>query len=150
MNIDAEEHLAAVQRSVSILERDGQPAGAVSLSRSFDTTLEGLWEAITGPERIPRWFLPVSGDLKLGGHYQLEGNAGGTIIACERLSHFSLSHGNSAATPVGSMCASTRTGMNCLGSPSRIQPVFPNTGTPTGPVRWASAGKWPSWDSHST
>ncbi len=90
MNIDAEEHLAAVERSVSILERDGQPVGAVSLSRSFDTTLEDLWEALTGPERIPRWFLPVSGDLKLGGRYQLEGNAGGIIIACERLSHFSL------------------------------------------------------------
>ena len=30
-----------------------------------------------------RWFLPVSGELKLGSRYQLEGNAGGTITACE-------------------------------------------------------------------
>ena len=28
-------------------------------------------------------FLPVSGDLELGGRYQLEGNAGGTITECE-------------------------------------------------------------------
>ena len=41
-------------------------------------------------ERIPRWFLPVSGDLELGGRYQLEGNAGGSITACERPSHFAL------------------------------------------------------------
>src|SRR5204863_121918 len=30
-----------------------------------------------------RWFLPVSGDLRLGGRYQLEGNAGGTIERCD-------------------------------------------------------------------
>jgi hypothetical protein len=38
---------------------------------------------LTSAERIPRWFLPVSGDLRLGGRYQLQGNAGGTITRCE-------------------------------------------------------------------
>jgi len=38
---------------------------------------------ITNPERIPRWFLPISGDLRLGGRYQLHGNANGQITACE-------------------------------------------------------------------
>ena len=28
----------------------------------------------TNIERIPRWFLPISGDLRVGGRYQLEGN----------------------------------------------------------------------------
>jgi hypothetical protein len=42
-----------------------------------------VWEAITTPDRIGRWFLPVSGDLRLGGHYQLEGNAGGEVLACD-------------------------------------------------------------------
>src|SRR5690606_35480039 len=32
---------------------------------------------------IPRWFLPVSGDLELGGRYQLQGNAEGTIERCD-------------------------------------------------------------------
>jgi hypothetical protein len=40
-------------------------------------------DACTNPERIPRWFLPVSGDLTEGGCYQLEGNAGGTITRCD-------------------------------------------------------------------
>ena len=35
------------------------------------------------PERIPRWFLPISGDVRLGGRYQLEGNAGGMIERCD-------------------------------------------------------------------
>ena len=90
MEFDVEGHLAAVQRTVSFLDRDGQPASAVTLSRSFATTLDDIWDAVTNGERIPRWFAPVSGNLELGGHYQVEGNAGGTITACERLSHFTL------------------------------------------------------------
>ena len=90
MNFDPETHLAALERSVAFLERDGQPASAVALSRSFATTLEDLWDAVTNADRIPRWFAPVSGNLEPGGHYQVEGNAGGTISACESQSHFGL------------------------------------------------------------
>ena len=35
------------------------------------------------PERVRRWFCPLSGDLRPGGSFQLEGNAGGTITTCE-------------------------------------------------------------------
>ena len=90
MELDVESHLSAVHRSVAFLERDGQPASAVTLSRGFATTLEDVWDAVSNGDRIPRWFAPVNGNLELGGHYQVEGNAGGTITACERLSHFAL------------------------------------------------------------
>ena len=90
MDYDVESHLSAVERSVSMLERDGRPTSAVTLSRSCEATVDELWDAVTSGERIPRWFLPVSGDLELGGRYQLEGNAGGMITACERPSHFAL------------------------------------------------------------
>ncbi len=90
MDLDVERHLGAVERSVSSLERDGQPARAVTLARSYGTTVDDLWDAMTNSVRIPRWFLPISGDLKLGGRYQLEGNAGGVITACARPSHLAL------------------------------------------------------------
>ena len=90
MHIDFQTHLNAVQRSVSFRERDGQAARAATLCRTYATTVENLWDAVTGRERIPRWFLPVSGDLRPGGRYQLEGHAGGVITACEPLSHFAL------------------------------------------------------------
>ena len=90
MKFDVETHLGAVERSVSSLEREGQPAHAVTLARSFATTVEDLWDAVTSGERVPRWFLPINGELQPGGRYQLEGNAGGTISACEPLSHFAL------------------------------------------------------------
>ncbi len=90
MNFNPETHLAEMQRSVAFLERDGQPASAVGLSRSFSATPEDLWDAVTRGDRIPRWFAPVSGNLEPGGRYQVEGNASGTIVACESLSHFGL------------------------------------------------------------
>jgi uncharacterized protein YndB with AHSA1/START domain len=70
-------------RRVEEREHLGKPAVVVIARRSYDTTMEDLWDAITTPERLARWFLPVEGDLKLGGHYQLEGNAGGTITRCD-------------------------------------------------------------------
>ncbi len=90
MDIDVASHLGRVLRSVTSLDRGGQCARAVTLSRSYESTLENLWEAVTIAERIPRWFAPISGTLELGGRYQIEGNAGGVITACELLSHFAL------------------------------------------------------------
>jgi uncharacterized protein YndB with AHSA1/START domain len=37
---------------------------------------------------VSRWFLPIQGELRVGGSYQLEGNAGGTIEKCEPPRHF--------------------------------------------------------------
>lgn len=59
-------------------------------TRNYDTSPDDLWDALTNPERIPRWFLPISGDLKPGGHYQLEGNANGTITDCEPPQHLAV------------------------------------------------------------
>ena len=75
---------------MSWLEREGRPASAVTLSRSYATTVEDLWDAVTNGDRVSSWFLTVSGELKLGGRYQLEGNAGGVITACEPLAHVAL------------------------------------------------------------
>ena len=58
-------------------------ARTVTVSQVYDAELEDVWDACTSPERIPRWFLPVSGELRLGGRYQLEGNAGGKVEKCD-------------------------------------------------------------------
>jgi uncharacterized protein YndB with AHSA1/START domain len=90
MTLDVELSLAAAERSVSGIERDGRPARAVTLSRAYPTTRAELWDAATNAGRIPRWFLPIDGELTLGGRYQLEGNAGGLITACEPWSHLAV------------------------------------------------------------
>jgi uncharacterized protein YndB with AHSA1/START domain len=87
MSFEIERHLEKVDRSVADLEKDGKPTRAVVLSRSYDTDIADLWDALTTAERIPRWFLPIEGDLRLGGHFQFIGNAGGKITECDPPAH---------------------------------------------------------------
>lgn len=72
------------ERVVRTGERDGSPTRIVVARRTYRTDADDLWDALTDPERIPRWFLPVTGDLRVGGRYQTEGNAGGVIERCDR------------------------------------------------------------------
>jgi len=81
--IDVNEEINAIARTVGSRTLSAGQARVVTLSRTYPTSVEDLWDACTSPERIPRWFLPISGELKAGGHYQFEGQAGGTITACE-------------------------------------------------------------------
>ncbi len=88
MELDVSKHLNATARSVSSGEREGLSTRAATVARTFPATGDELWHAVTNPDRIERWFLPISGELKLGGRYQLGGNAGGVITACEPPSRF--------------------------------------------------------------
>ncbi|GAM97495.1 Aha1 domain protein [alpha proteobacterium U9-1i] len=83
MNDEIAALVGAVAREVRDGERDGEPVRTVVAARIYDTNIEDLWDALTNADRIPRWFAPISGDLKLGGRYQIQGNAGGTITRCE-------------------------------------------------------------------
>jgi uncharacterized protein YndB with AHSA1/START domain len=82
MHDDITRALGAVTREVQERQYLGRSVSVVRLSRTYDTDIADLWNALTSSERIPRWFLPVSGDLRLGGRYQLTGNAGGEITRC--------------------------------------------------------------------
>ncbi len=77
--IDMADHLRSIGRELS--RDDGQVVG-VLLRRTYEAAAEDVWDAITDPDRLRRWFLPVSGDLREGGNFQLEGNAGGDILTC--------------------------------------------------------------------
>ena len=83
MEFDIPQQIGAVTRKLETRLHEGRPARVVVAARTYDTTVDDLWDAVTNKERIPRWFLPISGDLRLGGRYQLHGNAGGTITRCE-------------------------------------------------------------------
>ena len=80
---DVANHLGAVTRAVEDSTHEGTPVKVVVASRTYPTDVDDLWQAVTDPERIPRWFAPVAGDLRLGGRFQVEGNAGGEVTACD-------------------------------------------------------------------
>jgi uncharacterized protein YndB with AHSA1/START domain len=82
MSIDIAAHLGAVSRVVEDRVHEGQANRVVIASRAYDTGIEDLWDALTSQERLPRWFAPVDGELKVGGRFQVKNNAGGTITAC--------------------------------------------------------------------
>ncbi|WP_226920930.1 SRPBCC domain-containing protein [Georgenia subflava] len=72
-----------MERSVTERQIAGGPAHAVVLRRRFDAPIQHVWAAVTTPDRIDRFFLPVAGDFREGGHYAFEGQASGRILACD-------------------------------------------------------------------
>jgi len=70
-------------RSTGDITHEGMPARIVSSRRFYDIPAQTLWKALTDPDRLPRWFLPINGDLRINGHYQLEGHASGKITQCD-------------------------------------------------------------------
>lgn len=77
-------------REVRTGSRAGAPTRLVVARRTYATYRADLWHALTDADRIPRWFLPVSGDLRVGGRYQFEGNAGGVVERCDEPESFAV------------------------------------------------------------
>jgi uncharacterized protein YndB with AHSA1/START domain len=77
--IDIADRLKAIHREVN--EGSGETIG-VLLRRTYDAAAADVWDAVTDPDRLRRWFLPVSGDLREGGSFQVEGNASGEVLTC--------------------------------------------------------------------
>ncbi|MCY4516495.1 MAG: SRPBCC family protein [Acidimicrobiaceae bacterium] len=84
MKFTPAEHLGAARRSLSTTSRDGQQMWVVTISRTFGVAPEELWDALTVPERIQIWLGPTSGDFRVGGRFDIEGNASGDIVACDK------------------------------------------------------------------
>ncbi len=72
-----------VQREIGSKQTAAGKARTAVVRASYPASIDDVWAAWTTPNRLDRWFLPVSGDLRVGGTFQLEGNAGGTIQRCE-------------------------------------------------------------------
>ena len=81
------------------LRRRTIPAGEARVAvfrRSYQTTVEDLWDACTNPERLRRWYVPVTGDLRVGGSFQQVNMGGGTILVCDAPHLLKLSLGDGA------------------------------------------------------
>ena len=83
-------HQAATIRAVTAVERDGRDAYDVVLQCDLGCEPNALWEALTDSSVLAKWFLPVTGDLRLGGQFAFEHNASGTIIQCEPQKSFQV------------------------------------------------------------
>ena len=94
--IDVKQQISAVRRKVGTRVLDAGTARVSVIGQTYDTDLEDLWDAVTNPERIPRWFLPISGDLRL---------AGITSSRAMRAARWSAASARPASPPPGSSAA---------------------------------------------
>ncbi|MET0493540.1 MAG: SRPBCC domain-containing protein [Actinoplanes sp.] len=85
---DVQKQIDAVTRTTGRRKQEDGELRVSTVSQVYDTDLDDLWDVVTNAERIPRWFLPISGDLREGGKYQFEGNAGGTVSRCDKPNGF--------------------------------------------------------------
>jgi uncharacterized protein YndB with AHSA1/START domain len=94
--------LTGTHRAVGRRQIAAGDARTACLRRRYDAPIEDVWEACTVPERLGRWFLPVSGDLRPGGTFHLAGNASGEILRCEppRLLRVTWAYGERSANEV--------------------------------------------------
>jgi uncharacterized protein YndB with AHSA1/START domain len=72
------------------------PARVAAFTRVYETTIDDLWEACTDPERLRRWYVPVSGELRVGGQFQQVNMGSGTVLECDAPRFFKVSLGGGA------------------------------------------------------
>lgn len=77
-----EGQIEAVTRTVGSREVGGEDARIVTMAQTYAVPRAEVWNAITTGDRISRWLGPITGDFRLGGRYQIEGNAGGEVLHC--------------------------------------------------------------------
>ncbi|HVX43298.1 MAG TPA: SRPBCC family protein [Mycobacteriales bacterium] len=86
---DVEHQINSVAREVGNRILEAGEGRVVTIRQTYPATVDDVWDACTNADRIPRWFLPLTGDLRVGGHYQFEGNAGGVVEKCDPPKSFS-------------------------------------------------------------
>jgi len=80
--VDVRSQVDAVTRTLRTEAVDDEASRIQAIAQDYPAGIDDVWEATTRPDRIARWFLPVSGDIRLGGRYQLTGNASGEVLEC--------------------------------------------------------------------
>ncbi len=97
MIIDIAKEIGAIARGVAEQQTQSGEIVAVTLQRHYSAEVADVWQAITDPDRVRRWFVPLSGDLREGGNFQLEGHAGGDILSCEPPRHLVVTFGGESS-----------------------------------------------------
>jgi uncharacterized protein YndB with AHSA1/START domain len=64
--------------------------------RTYDAPIEDVWDACTNPDRLRRWYVPITGDLRVGGTFQQSPMGSGVIVHCDAPNLLKLSLGGGA------------------------------------------------------
>ena len=143
---DVLDELSAARRKMGRATLPAGEAYTMELTRRYDATLDDVWDAITNPERIGRWMKPITGDLRLGGSFELDGGEHGEILRCEppRLLRVSWMFGPGADEWPGTSEVEVRLSAGSSGgtefelvhAAAVGEPMFPIYGPGAGGVGW--------------
>jgi uncharacterized protein YndB with AHSA1/START domain len=97
MIIDIANQIGATSRQVAQQHTERGETVVVTLERRYAAEVADVWQAITDPDRVRRWFLPLTGDLREGGTFQFENHAGGDIMTCEPPRHLVVTFGGESS-----------------------------------------------------
>lgn len=73
------------------------PAGEARVgvfTRTYAARVEEVWDACTNPDRLGRWYVPVTGDLELGGKFQQAMMGSGKVVRCKPPNRLTVSLGD--------------------------------------------------------
>ena len=86
------------------LAATGDGEASVSFTRYHDTDPADLWDAVTNPARLARWFAPVEGDPREGGSFVIHFDDADTpscrVISCDAPRSFTWEWPHAATTSV--------------------------------------------------
>ena len=143
---DVLDELAAVRRKMGTATLPAGEAYTMELRRRYDAHLDDVWDAITQPERLSRWMKPVTGDLRLGGAFELDGGEHGEVLRCEppRLLRVSWMFGPEADEWPGTSEVEVRlspgpagdTEFELIHAAALAEPMFATYGPGAGGVGW--------------
>ncbi|GAA1385038.1 SRPBCC family protein [Pseudonocardia kongjuensis] len=143
---DVLDELAATRRTMGTAELPAGDAYTIELRRHYDAHPDDVWDALTSPERLSRWLGPVSGDLRPGGTFALDGGEHGDILRCEppHLLRVSWMFGPEADEWPGTSEVEVRlspgpsggTAFELVHAAAVGEPMFPTYGPGAGGVGW--------------
>lgn len=143
---DVLDELAAARRKMGTATLPAGAAYTVELRRRYHAHPNDVWDAITSPERLSRWMKPVTGDLRLGGAFELDGGEHGEILRCEppRMLRVSWMFGPEADEWPGTSEVEVRlspgsdggTEFELVHAAAVGEPMFPTYGPGAGGVGW--------------
>jgi uncharacterized protein YndB with AHSA1/START domain len=120
----------------------GGEAHSAIMRRVYPAPIGEVWSAITEPDRINRFFLPVSGDLREGGHFSIEMNADGEILKCDEPHLLRLSWSAQGDVPdeVEIRLTEVKAGTRLELEHSSVREVFVSSDPQTG--QWGVGAGW--------
>jgi uncharacterized protein YndB with AHSA1/START domain len=124
--IDIPAEVEAIQRAVSRQNRTDGAVISVLARRDYPRPVADVWQALTDPAVLERWFLPVSGDLRVGGRFQTQGNAGGEILRCVAPSLLEITWGD--ATSIVQLRLSSTSSLTTLELEHSVPLAFAQSG----------------------